>query len=114
LTLNPATKEYLQDIQRHVTKKILELLDTDCMDDELMRIWDYILELCASLSLEIHRGDADVSVEHLQIGSKYDQDIMAPTDNISDYKNKLVKMSISPLFIDEEGVVLLPARVVLE
>ncbi|KAG0764849.1 hypothetical protein G6F24_004895 [Rhizopus arrhizus] len=111
LTLNPATKEYLQDIQRHVTKKMLGLLDTDCMDDELMRIWDYILELCASLSLEIHRGDADVSVEHLQIGSKYDQDIMAPTDNISDYKNKLVKMSISPLFIDEEGVVLLPARV---
>ncbi|CAO3663803.1 unnamed protein product [Rhizopus stolonifer] len=114
LALNPATNEYLQDIQTHFTKEMLRLLDTDTMDEEMTGIWDYILDLCASLSLEIHGGEADVSVQHIQERSKYDQEIMAPIGNVNNEQDKLVKMSISPLFIDEEEVVLLPARVVLE
>ncbi|KAG0756532.1 hypothetical protein G6F57_005422 [Rhizopus arrhizus] len=114
LALNPATKEYLEDIQRHFTKEMLRLLNTDHMDDDMMHIWDYILDLCASLSLEIHGGDADVSVQPIEVGSKYDQEIMAPIGDVNSAKDKLVKMTISPLFIDEEDIILLPARVVLE
>lgn len=114
LALNPATKEYLQDIQRHFTKEMMRLLNINNMDDEIMRIWNYILDLCASLSLEIHGGDADVSVQPIEVGSKYDEETMAPIGNMNNSKDKVVKMTISPLFIDEEEVVLLPARVVLE
>ncbi|KAI9276158.1 hypothetical protein BY458DRAFT_506543 [Sporodiniella umbellata] len=114
LALNPATNEYLQNIQEHFTKEILRLLDVDSMNEDIKPIWEYILDLCASLSLEIHGGDADVSVQHIQEQSKYDQDIMAPIGNLNNEHAKSVKMSISPLFIDEDEIVLLPARVVLE
>lgn len=115
LSLNPATKEYLQDMRNNLTDEMFKLLNTMTRTNgEFMPIWDDILDLCAALSLEIHGGDADVTAQPIAVGSKFDQDIMALVGDMSTDSNKLVKMVISPLFVDEEEVVLLPARVVLE
>jgi hypothetical protein len=118
LSLNPATKEYLQDMRNHLTDEMLRLLNkmpkTSGRSLDHMHIWDDILELCAALSLEIHGGDADVSAQSIAVGSKFDEEIMAVVGNSSNPHDKVIKMVISPLFVDEEEVVLLPARVVLE
>ncbi|KAI7899117.1 uncharacterized protein BX663DRAFT_554341 [Cokeromyces recurvatus] len=146
LSLNPATKEYLQNMRNVLTEEMLRQLHTqNCHDEPDMNLWEDILELCAALSLEIHGGDADVTAQTIAVGSKYDEEIMAAalvgnevhnnsnsnnssSNNSSNNnsgssnssssnnatKDKVVKMMISPLFIDEEEVVLLPARVIIE
>jgi hypothetical protein len=118
LSLNPATKEYLQDMRNHLTDEMVRLLSTMPKTSgrslDHMHIWNDILELCAALSLEIHGGDADVSAQSIAVGSKFDEEIMAVVGNSTDSQDKVIKMVISPLFVDEEEVVLLPARVVLE
>jgi hypothetical protein len=123
LSLNPATKEYLEDMRNNLTNEMLQLLNTMSSeaatrkeeDMDYMIIWNDILELCAALSLEIHGGDADVTAQSIAVGSKFDEEIMALVGDDSKTNNdKLVKMVISPLFVDEEEVVLLPARVVVE
>ncbi|KAI9365785.1 hypothetical protein BD770DRAFT_377260 [Pilaira anomala] len=114
LSLNPATKEYLQDMRNNLTDEMMRLLNTMTRtQQDYMHIWNDILDLCAALSLEIHGGDADVTAQPIAVGSKFDQEIMAVVGETSTHKDKLVKMVISPLFVDEEEVVLLPARVVL-
>ncbi|RCI03329.1 hypothetical protein CU098_012312 [Rhizopus stolonifer] len=116
LSLNPATKEYLQDMRNHLTEEMLQLLSTMPKTSgrslDHMHIWDDILELCSALSLEIHGGDADVTAQSIAVGSKFDEEIMALVGHST--VDKRVKMMISPLFVDEEEVVLMPARVVLE
>lgn len=118
LSLNPATKEYLADMRNNLTNEMLRLLNTmpksDGRPSDYMHIWDDLLELCAALSLEIHGGDADVIAQSIAVGSKFDEEVMALVGDMSTHENKAVKMVISPLFVDEEEVVLLPARVVLE
>ncbi|KAI8373392.1 hypothetical protein EDC96DRAFT_476642 [Choanephora cucurbitarum] len=118
LSLNPATKEYLHDMRNHLTDEMLRLLTTmtkrDKVPVEHMHMWDDILELCAALSLEIHGGDADVTAQIIGVGSKFDEEIMALVGDSTATKDRRVGMVISPLFVDEEEVVLLPARVVLE
>ncbi|KAI8994636.1 hypothetical protein BDB01DRAFT_773501, partial [Pilobolus umbonatus] len=117
LSLNPATKEYLQDMHRHLTDEMLLLLSNMQKEQdrslEYMNMWNGILDLCAELSLEIHGGDADVTVQTLVEGSNYDEDVMAVVGDMSRDEGKRVKMMISPLFIDEEEVIILPARVVI-
>lgn len=115
LSLNPATKEYLEDMRTNLTDEMFKLLNTMTRtEQDYMPIWNDILDLCAALSLEIHGGDADVTAQSIAVGSKFDQEIMALVGDMSTDTDKLVKMVISPLFVDEEEVVLLPARVVLE
>lgn len=126
LSLNPATKEYLEDMRNNLTNEMLQLLNNmpnsaatnkeQGEEEDYMNIWNDILELCAALSLEIHGGDADVAAQSIAVGSKFDEEIMALVgdDSQKTSENKLVKMVISPLFVDEEEVVLLPARVVVE
>lgn len=118
LSLNPATKEYLQAMRNHLTDEMVRLLNTMPKTSgrslDHMHIWDDILDLCAALSLEIHGGDADVSTQSIAVGSKFDEEIMAVVGNTSNSQDKAIKMVISPLFVDEEEVVLLPARVVLQ
>lgn len=118
LSLNPATKEYLQDMRNQLTEEMLRLLSSYSSDADRhlnnMHLWEDILELCAALSLEIHSGDADVSVQSIAVGCKFNQEVMAVIGDVSGTQDKAVNMVISPLFIDEEGTVLLPARVVLE
>ncbi|KAI8984708.1 hypothetical protein BDF20DRAFT_861302 [Mycotypha africana] len=87
------------------------------LDQNNLHLWNELLELCSALSLEIHGGDADVTAQIIAVGSKYDEEIMAPIgDDLknTNIKDKAVKMVVSPLFVDEDEVVLLPARVVLE
>ncbi|KAI8882684.1 hypothetical protein K501DRAFT_285726 [Backusella circina FSU 941] len=118
LSLNPATKEYLEAMRSNLTNEMMQLLSTmqkkqpESMDH--MRIWTNVLDLSAGLSLEIHGGDADVSAQSISVGSKYDEEVMAVIDDTESHDSKRVKMVISPLFVDDEEVVLLPARVVLE
>ncbi|KAI8090477.1 hypothetical protein BDF21DRAFT_357036 [Thamnidium elegans] len=115
LSLNPATKEYLEDMRNNLTDEMMRLLNTMTRtEQDYMHIWNDILDLCAALSLEIHGGDADVTAQPIAVGSKFDQEIMAVVGETNGHKDKLVKMVISPLFVDEEEVVLLPARVVIE
>jgi hypothetical protein len=116
LSLNPATKDYLEAMRSNLTNEMMQLLatmgNTDSMDD--MRMWNHILDLCAALSLEIHGGDADVSAQPISVGSKYDEEVMAVIDDADSHDSNIVKMVINSLFVDDEQVVLLPARVVLE
>jgi hypothetical protein len=70
--------------------------------------------MCAALSLEIHGGDADVTAQSISVGCSYDDQVMALVGPNTTTEGKQVKMVISPLFVDEEQVVLLPARVTLE
>jgi hypothetical protein len=116
LSLNPATKDYLEAMRSNLTNEMMQLLatmgNTDSMDD--MRMWNDVLDLCAALSLEIHGGDTDVSAQPISVGSKYDEEVMAVIDDTDSHDSNIVKMVINPLFVDDEQVVLLPARVVLE
>ncbi|KAI7863854.1 hypothetical protein BDF14DRAFT_1840521 [Spinellus fusiger] len=120
LSLNPATKEYLEEMRIKMTTRLQELLasmiNTKDQDDLIpdRQLWDDILDLCTVLSLEIHRGDADVTPKPIAAGSKYDEEIMAVVGDSTADKNKTVQLVVSPLFIDEDEVVLLPARVLLE
>lgn len=118
LSLNPATKEYLADMRSGLTEEMMRLLSTMPKTSgrslDHMHIWDDILEMCAALSLEIHGGDADVTAQFIAVGSSYDDQIMALVGPNTTTQGKQVKMVISPLFVDEEQVVLLPARVTLE
>lgn len=118
LSLNPATKEYLADMRNGLTEEMMRLLSTMPKTSgrslDHMHIWDDILEMCAALSLEIHGGDADVTAQFITVGSSYDDQIMALVGPNTTTQGKHVKMAISPLFVDEEQVVLLPARVTLE
>ncbi|KAG0163461.1 hypothetical protein DFQ28_000179 [Apophysomyces sp. BC1034] len=113
LSLNLATKEYLQQMREKVTEKLVDLLKKSDRQLVLERQWDDILDLCTALSLEIHGGDADVSAQPIAAGSKYDEEIMAVIGSVST-DNTTVKLVVSPLFIDEDETVLLPARVLLE
>ncbi|KAF7728515.1 hypothetical protein EC973_005919 [Apophysomyces ossiformis] len=113
LSLNLATKEYLQQMRDRVTERVVDMLKKSNRQLEHERQWDEILDLCADLSLEIHGGDADVSAQPIAVGSKYDEEIMAVVGNVNT-ENKTVKLVVSPLFIDEDETVLLPARVLLE
>lgn len=119
LSLNPATKEHLSQLRAQMTERLVKMLqdiDQDASEKitQHRQVWDEILDLCTALSLEIHGGDADVSVQTLQVGSRYDEDVMAVVGDIHADKDKTVKAVISPLFVDEEEAVLLPARVLLE
>ncbi|CEP12400.1 hypothetical protein [Parasitella parasitica] len=118
LSLNPATKEYLADMRDGLTEEMMRLLSTMPKTSgrslDHMHIWEDILEMCAALSLEIHGGDADVTVQSIAVGCSYDERVMALVGPNTTTEGKHVKMVISPLFVDEEQVVLLPARVTLE
>ncbi|KAG2190813.1 hypothetical protein INT46_010960 [Mucor plumbeus] len=118
LSLNPATKEYLADMRNVLTEEMMRLLSTMPKTSgrslDHMHIWDDILEMCAALSLEIHGGDADVTAQSISVGCSYDDQVMALVGPNTTTEGKQVKMVISPLFVDEEQVVLLPARVTLE
>ena len=143
LSLNPATKEYLEMLRSQMTQKLEQMLaegtgtvnklvnggagennssgnnndaegrgEQDIIDHR--NLWNDVLDQCTALSLVIHGGEADVSIQPLVIGSKYDEQIMAVVGDVHADQDKTVKMVISPLFIDEEQVVLLPARVLLQ
>lgn len=127
LSLNPASKEYLEIMRSQLTERLLDMLATfeQSATDEgasappppeikHRSLWDEILDLCTSLSLAIHAGDADVMIQNPGIGTKYDEDIMAVIGDVHADKDKRVKLVVSPLFVDEEETVLLPARVLLE
>ncbi|KAG2219532.1 hypothetical protein INT45_003097 [Circinella minor] len=146
LSLNPATKEYLEMVRSQMTQKLEQMLaegtgtvnklvngggdensnsssnnnnnntqrtgEQDIIEHR--NLWNNVLDQCTALSLVIHGGEADVSIQPLVIGSKYDEQVMAVVGDVHADQDKTVKMVISPLFIDEEQVVLLPARVLLQ
>ncbi|KAI8341776.1 hypothetical protein BC941DRAFT_414424 [Chlamydoabsidia padenii] len=128
LSLNPATKEYLEQMQEKLTIELMQILAKHDMrkSNQLPLVdqeaWADVLQWCRNLSLEIHGGEADVIAQPITPGIDYDSDIMTvvatggndnPTsDNIT--KGKKVKFVVSPLFIDEDDRVLLTARVLLD
>ncbi|KAI8641548.1 hypothetical protein BD408DRAFT_207181 [Parasitella parasitica] len=118
LSLNPATKEYLADMRNGLTEEMSRLLSTMSKASgrslDHMHIWEDILEMSAALSLEIHGGDADVTIQSIAVGCSYDERVMALVGPNTTTEGKHVKMVISPLFVDEEQVILLPARVTLD
>ncbi|CAO3620096.1 unnamed protein product [Cunninghamella echinulata] len=129
LSLNPATKEYFERMKTALKDKLCTILEKHSMtksdappivDDVL---WNNVLHWSRYLSLELHGGEADVVVQPIVEGTLYDQDIMEiigqdiknnnSTDNNISYDRKVTFVS-SPLFIDEDDNVLLPAKVLLE
>ncbi|KAI9299921.1 hypothetical protein BJ944DRAFT_273713 [Cunninghamella echinulata] len=129
LSLNPATKEYFEHMKTVLTDQLCTILEKHSMTksdappivDDIL--WNNVLHWSRYLSLELHGGEADVIVQPIVEGSPYDQDIMEiigqemknsnnTDDNIS-YDRKVTFVS-SPLFIDEDDNVLLPARVLLD
>ncbi|KAI9251745.1 hypothetical protein BDA99DRAFT_521086 [Phascolomyces articulosus] len=136
LSLNPATKEYLELLRSQMTQKLEQMLaeggtvnklvngesntattEQEGRDNGIIEhrnLWNDVLDQCTALSLVLHGGEADVSIQPLAIGSKYDEHVMAVVGDVHADSDKVVKMVISPLFIDDEQVVLLPARVLLQ
>ncbi|KAI8140262.1 hypothetical protein BJV82DRAFT_623356 [Fennellomyces sp. T-0311] len=126
LSLNPATKEYLELLRGQMTRKLESMLtdggvalkangNTDhAVTIQHRNLWNDILDQCTALSLVIHGADADVSAQPVAIGTKYDEHVMAVVGDVHADKDKTVKAVISPLFVDEERMVLLPARVLLQ
>jgi hypothetical protein len=80
--------------------------------------WNNLLNLVEELSLEVHAGAADVFAQSIAPGSKFDDEVMRNlkplTGDRESRPQKVVRKTISPLFIDEEELVVLPARVILE
>ncbi|KAI9010458.1 hypothetical protein CLU79DRAFT_773149 [Phycomyces nitens] len=119
LSLNMATKEYLDQMQNQTTERLSGMLhEVLKMSDQSKPIttgslWADIMDLCTALSLDIHGGDADVSVQPIAVGVNYDSEIMVVVGDHHQDQTK-VKCVLSPLFIDEDETVLLPARVLLE
>ncbi|KAI9319960.1 hypothetical protein BX666DRAFT_1853000 [Dichotomocladium elegans] len=106
LSLNPASKEYLHHLRDQMTDRFFR-------QQQHKQEWDDLLNQCATLSLIIHGGNADVAVQTIEPGSKYDPHTMAVAGEDQGDGSKTVKTIISPLFIDEDQVILLPARVIL-
>ncbi|KAI8093909.1 uncharacterized protein BX664DRAFT_330948 [Halteromyces radiatus] len=139
LSLNPATKEYLEHMHEQLSIGLLDILDKHGMQKSNQpavidqEAWKDVLQWCRNLSLEIHGGEADVIAQPITIGSDYDSDIMlmvADKNNNNDDddhktnpdmtssssvgERKKVKFVVNPLFIDEDDRVLLLAKVLLE
>ncbi|KAI9494257.1 hypothetical protein BDB00DRAFT_819435 [Zychaea mexicana] len=134
LSLNPATKGYLEMLRAQMTEKLETMLteggrggnkmvngsggdneDHATTIIEHRSLWNEVLDQCTVLSLVIHGCEADVSVQAVAVGAEYDEHVMAVVGDVDHAdKDKTVKMVISPLFIDEEQIVLLPARVLLQ
>lgn len=106
LSLNPASKEHLERLRIDLTDKFYR--------NQHKQEWDELLEHCAALSLVIHAGDADVTTQQVEQGAKYDPHIMAVVGDERADDTKSVKTVLTPLFINEEQVVLMPARVILQ
>ena len=94
LTLNPATKEYWQDMHAEMTKQLKTHLGVGEYDTGR---WDSLLNLCAGLSLEIHGGHADVMVKPIDPGDKYDPEIMIAVELVTCTQDRFVKSMIRPL-----------------
>jgi hypothetical protein len=123
LSLNPATKQYLANKRSELTASFSRLLQTysnPTTADQLAShtAWNSLLDLTEELSLEIHAGAADVFAQPIAPGSKFDDEVMRDlrplTGDSESRPQKVVNKTISPLFIDEEELVVLPARVLLE
>jgi hypothetical protein len=123
LSLNPATKQYLANKRSELTASFSRLLQTysnPTAADQLEShtAWNSLLDLTEELSLEIHAGAADVFAQPIAPGSKFDDEVMRDlrplTGDSESRPQKVVNKTISPLFIDEEELVVLPARVLLE
>lgn len=124
LSLNPATKEYLELRQEQLTMELMQVLakhemrksDQPPMVDQ--EAWAEVLQWCRNLSLEIHGGEADVIAQPITPGTEFDADIMTvvadATTTTTTPAGEKVKFVISPLFIDEDDRVLLKARVLLD
>ncbi|KAI8379413.1 uncharacterized protein BYT42DRAFT_496167 [Radiomyces spectabilis] len=112
LFLNHATKEYLQLLRSEMTLWLQDFLGAGHIEHKQQ--WEDILDLCSGLSLEIHAGDTDVFARAIPQGTPYNEEIMTVIGDQDADKSKMVKLLVSPLFIDEEQAVLLPARVILE
>ncbi|CAO3592946.1 unnamed protein product [Absidia cylindrospora] len=87
LSLNPATKEYLEHMQEQLTLQLMELLTKQGMQTSNQQAtataawvdqaaWMDVLHSCRLLSLEIHGGEADVVVQPISAGVDFDADIM--------------------------------------
>jgi hypothetical protein len=112
LLLNAATKEYLNAVKMDVTNKMEALLSTMPKKSvDSASVWQPILELSASLSLELHQGNNDVRMEPIEIGCTFNDATMVPVRRVDQHDK--VTMIVSPLFVDEEQTVLLRAKVVL-
>jgi len=123
LSLNPATKQYLANKRRELTASFSRLLQSKSIPTNVEQLnshdaWNNLLDLTAELSLEIHAGAADVFAQPIAAGSKFDDEVMRDlkplTGDSESRPQKVVNKTISPLFIDEEELVVLPARVLLE
>ncbi|GAB5591627.1 hypothetical protein Unana1_06527 [Umbelopsis nana] len=123
LSLNPATKQYLVNKRRELTSSFSRLLQSYSNPITVEQLeshssWNSLLDLTEELSLEIHAGAADVFAQPIAPGSKFDDEVMRDlrplTGDSESRPQKVVKKTISPLFIDEEELVVLPARVLLE
>jgi hypothetical protein len=123
LSLNPATKQYLANKRRELTASFARLLQSKSIPTNVEQLnshdaWNNLLDLTAELSLEIHAGAADVFAQPIAAGSKFDDEVMRDlkplTGDSESRPQKVVNKTISPLFIDEEELVVLPARVLLE
>ncbi|KAH8556453.1 hypothetical protein BGW37DRAFT_448176 [Umbelopsis sp. PMI_123] len=123
LSLNPATKQYLANKRRELTTSFSRLLQSKSISITVEQLnshnaWNRLLDLTAELSLEMHAGAADVFAQPIAVGSKFDDEVMRDlkplTGDSESRPQKVVNKTISPLFIDEEELVVLPARVLLE
>ncbi|CAO3592349.1 unnamed protein product [Absidia cylindrospora] len=82
LSLNPATKEYLEHMKEQLSLQLVEVLNKQEMKKagQPSKVdhdaWSDVLHWCRNLSLEIHGGDADVIVQPITTGIDYDADIM--------------------------------------
>ncbi|KAI9287073.1 hypothetical protein BC943DRAFT_320629 [Umbelopsis sp. AD052] len=123
LSLNPATKQYLANKRRELASSFSHLLQSKSISTTVEQLnshdaWNNLLDLTAELSLEIHAGAADVFAQPIAPGSKFDDEVMRDLKPLTGDKEsrpqKVVNKTISPLFIDEEELVVLPARVLLE
>ncbi|ORZ20229.1 hypothetical protein BCR42DRAFT_408288 [Absidia repens] len=82
LSLNPATKEYLEHMKEQLSLQLVEVLNKREMQKAGQPpkvdhdAWSDVLHWCRNLSLEIHGGDADVIVQPITTGIDFDADIM--------------------------------------
>ncbi|CAM0135251.1 hypothetical protein VKS41_000166 [Umbelopsis sp. WA50703] len=123
LSLNPATKQYLANKRQELTDAFARLLQSHSNPTTAAQLathadWNNLLNLVEELSLEVHAGAADVFAQSIAPGSKFDDEVMRNlkplTGDRESRPQKVVRKTISPLFIDEEELVVLPARVILE
>jgi len=106
LAVDPATRAYLQEMRAAFTTHVKGLVNELFGDASQID-----LERCAGwaeeLSIEMHSGEVDISTHLGDVGGE-EVVVVAEIEG-----KKGTRMVLSPLFVDDNGAVVVPARVVL-